>query len=163
MATWAKLQPRTGGPAVYVFNTHFDISGESTRDAQAGVLRQQIESIAGDAPVIVTGDFNTTEASPTYRTLLGAGAGLSDSYRTVHTRAGRDERTHHGFSGGTRGQRIDWILTSRHFQTASAAIVRHDRNGKYPSDHFPITAVLSPAGTPATAAATTPQTPTRVQ
>ncbi len=160
MATWAKLQPRTGGEAVYVFNTHLDISGEKTRDAQARVLRQQIERIAGSAPVIVTGDFNTTEDSPTYRTLLGAAAGLSDSYRTVHTRVASNERTHHGFGGKTHGQRIDWILTSRHFHAGGAAIVRHERNGKFPSDHFPITAVLSP--TTATAA-TTPETPTRVQ
>ena len=40
------------------------------------------------------------------------------------------------------GERIDWIMTTDNFTTVSAAIDRTHYGGKYPSDHFPVTAVI---------------------
>lgn len=40
------------------------------------------------------------------------------------------------------GVRIDWIAASRDWKVTSAAIDRTTTDGRPPSDHFPVTAVL---------------------
>ena len=158
MTTWIKLRPRRGDrTAFYVFNTHFAISGESTRTAEAQLLRRQIEQIAGNAPLIVTGDFNTGEGSDPYRALVNglidgvqfAFSPLVDVYRRMHPVRRGDEGTHNSFRGRRKGRRIDWIITSASFRALDATIVRTD--GKLPSDHDPVVALLKlePAGTTA--------------
>ena len=67
---------------------------------------------------------------------------MVDTFRSVDPSRDRGEGTRHGFRGGTGGERIDWILASRDFKAVAAGIERNSRNGRYPSDHFPVTAVL---------------------
>jgi endonuclease/exonuclease/phosphatase family metal-dependent hydrolase len=95
------------------------------------------------------GDFNCGEDDPPYRTLLGgektekpAANTLIDAYRHIHPRNGRPETTRHDFGLRTCGPRIDWILHSRRFETLLADIDRTAYNGRFPSDHYPVTAVL---------------------
>ena len=40
------------------------------------------------------------------------------------------------------GSRIDFVLHTTHFRATAAAIDRHQRDGRYPSDHYPVNAVL---------------------
>ena len=42
----------------------------------------------------------------------------------------------------SKADRIDWILRSKGFSTVSAGIDRANNNGRYPSDHFPVEAIL---------------------
>lgn len=145
MTTWVKLAPLAGGgEPFYVFNTHFDVGSERARRESAKLIRRQIAKLAGSAPVVITGDFNDTEGTDTYQTLLAGKTGprLIDAFRHVHPQRRADEATHHGFDGDTQGQRIDWILTSPTLEPVDAAIVRHHDDGRYPSDHYPVTAVL---------------------
>ena len=65
-----------------------------------------------------------------------------DSFRAVHPGKGDDEGTFNGFQGRRSGPRIDWVLHGSAFETVSAAIDRTEENGRNPSDHFPVTAVL---------------------
>ncbi|HEX8916555.1 MAG TPA: endonuclease/exonuclease/phosphatase family protein, partial [Humisphaera sp.] len=109
------------------------------------VMRREVDARRGDAAVVVTGDFNSTEDQPQYRTLtLGgdgaAGGPLADAYRAVHPAPGADEASFHGFRGTTRGKRIDWILSSPELVAAAATIDRTNKDGRYPSDHFAVTA-----------------------
>jgi endonuclease/exonuclease/phosphatase family metal-dependent hydrolase len=146
MVTWVKLRPRDGGPAFCWFNTHFDAWNPHVRTRSAGVLRDWMSRIAGPMPCIVTGDFNSNAGSKAYRTLLAeqqpASASLHDAFRATHPIATRKEGTVHFFTGWRGGRRIDWILASSHFQTPYAEI-DHTRGPRgYPSDHFPVIAVL---------------------
>ncbi|MCU0710099.1 MAG: endonuclease/exonuclease/phosphatase family protein, partial [Pirellula sp.] len=43
-----------------------------------------------------------------------------------------------------RGSRIDWIGCSESWEVRIAQILRNSREGRTPSDHFPVTAVLRP-------------------
>ena len=43
---------------------------------------------------------------------------------------------------------IDFVLHDDYFQTAEATIVRTSFGGRYPSDHFPVTALLFPRAVP---------------
>jgi endonuclease/exonuclease/phosphatase family metal-dependent hydrolase len=67
---------------------------------------------------------------------------LIDTYREVNPISGSHEGTREGFNGGTAGDRIDWIITTNNFATLDAGIDRTNYSGQYPSDHYPVTAVL---------------------
>ncbi len=46
------------------------------------------------------------------------------------------------FAARRRARRIDFILGSAECRVTDADIVRASRDGRYPSDHYPVTAVL---------------------
>jgi hypothetical protein len=106
-----------------------------------------VQSIAGAMPTIVTGDFNDQPGSECYRAMtLGRTSTpsikLTDTFRVANPTPSRHEGTMHSFGGGTDGPRIDWIFTSGAIQTVAANVDR-DRDGwRFPSDHFPVEAVL---------------------
>ena len=144
ICTWAKLKDRGNGKAFLFLNTHFDHIGKVARVESAKLMRRWIDERARDLPVVVTGDFNANAESEPYRALLDAAEGsvkLTDVYRAGHA-AGGDESTFHGFSGKGTGIRIDWIFCSGEFELIASEIDRFSENGRYPSDHFPVTATI---------------------
>jgi endonuclease/exonuclease/phosphatase family metal-dependent hydrolase len=141
IVTWVELKDkRRPGAALVYFNTHFDHRGHEARLQSSRLLRRRLGQEKG--PWIVTGDFNTAEASPPYVALVGEGQAVVDSYRAAHPERRDDEGTANRFTGRRSGGRIDWILHSPGFRTVSATIDRSQENGRLPSDHFPVTAVL---------------------
>jgi len=146
VVTWVKLRDKTRPDAVvWFFNTHFDHRGAEARRQSARLLRRRLQELGRSEAWIVTGDFNCPEDSPPYEELVeGANDGLTvvDSYRAVHRTRGEDEGTFNGFGARRTGARIDWILHATAFETVSAAIDRTEDDGRFPSDHFPVTAVL---------------------
>mgnify|MGYP003343395544 FL=1 len=131
------------GRRVLFANTHFDHRGVEARLQSAQLLRTRLPQLAGDLPLVVTGDFNCGEDSAPWRALAGAD-GLRDTFRVAFPEKQAMEGTFHGFRGTAGSERIDWILcTGDHFRTVSAGIDRTSQDGRYPSDHFPVTAVLS--------------------
>lgn len=159
MVSWAKLRTRELEPRdLYVFNAHFTIAGDDERARSAALMRQRIRRIAGEAATLVLGDFNDEPGSQAHRTLtLGHRVDdrpLVDVYRAVWPHVSRDENTLHGFGGDRAGDRIDWILSTDEFGPLAAKIDRTHDGGRYPSDHFPVAAVLQwKPGAPATASA----------
>jgi endonuclease/exonuclease/phosphatase family metal-dependent hydrolase len=146
VVTWVKLRDRSRPDGVLVyFNTHFDHLGHTARLESARLLRRKLLELATPVAWIVTGDFNCGEGSPPYEALVEIGPDrlvVIDAYRSAHGRRGDAEGTYHAFGGDPSGDRIDWILHSTHFETVSAAIDRTAESGRYPSDHFPVSAVL---------------------
>ncbi len=157
IATWARLTFRSNPfREFYVYNTHFDHVGEVARRESARLLRRSIEIIGG-RPVLVLGDFNATPGSGPYRELtesrgnlaelrdafveLGLAPRPKDSPAPASDGAATPLGTFHGFSGAA-GERIDWVLHNRQWQTLSAAVIATAVRGVWPSDHFPVTATL---------------------
>jgi endonuclease/exonuclease/phosphatase family metal-dependent hydrolase len=106
-----------------------------------------MQLIAPGLPCVITGDFNDVPGSAPYRTLLAASGpvpGLVDAFRATHPTPRHNEGTHHGFSGTSSGPRIDWIIASGSFRAVESRIIHTNRDGKFPSDHFPVAAVLRP-------------------
>ncbi len=69
---------------------------------------------------------------------------LIDSYREVHPTRSKDEATYHAFRGTFEGSRIDFILHSPELTSTSSEIDRSkSAQGRYPSDHFAMEAVLN--------------------
>lgn len=149
MVTWVKLQDRmaAGQPPIVFFNTHFDHRGPQARLNSARLVRKQISELAKDCAVIVMGDFNSSEGSGPYGALFGAAAGqdspVVDCYRVAHPDRTDKEGTGSGFKAeNTSGARIDWIACSREWKVLQAEIDRTQREGRTPSDHFPVTVIL---------------------
>ncbi len=149
MVTWVKLRDRRAADArpVLFLNTHFDHRGPKARLESARLIRRQIAVLGRGCSVIVTGDFNAGENSEPYRALFGRvedrASPLVDAFRTAHPEAVPGEGTFSGFkAGATRGARIDWIGVSRDWGIVQVKIDRTALNGRTPSDHFPVTAVL---------------------
>lgn len=147
MATWVLLNDKTNKTAapILFLNTHFDHRGKKARTESGKLIRKRLaalKSIAPNAVVIVTGDFNTPESSEPYNALLKANATLVDTYRVTHPKKQADEGTFSGFAGRTAGPRIDWILADSRLAVESAEIDRTSENNRNPSDHYPVTAVL---------------------
>ncbi len=148
MVSWVLLsdnQQETAPPILFV-NTHFDHRGVEARQKSAELIRRRIANlgtIANDPQVIVTGDFNTAAESAPYKAFLQDNDQLVDTYRAQHPDAVGEEGTFNGFQGKANGPRIDWILASPSLKVLSADIVRRNFDGRYPSDHFPITAILT--------------------
>jgi endonuclease/exonuclease/phosphatase family metal-dependent hydrolase len=147
ICTWARLVDRDGTSFVH-YNLHLDHESQPSRERSTALLRQRIAARqpAGE-PVIVTGDFNAGEQNPALHGLVtapgragGAPAPLVDTYRVRHPEA-TEVGTFTGFTfGQTRGEKIDYVLVEPGTEVLDAAIVRASRNGRYPSDHFPVAA-----------------------
>lgn len=148
MVTWVKLKDRQATPPseLYFFNTHFDHRGEVARQESARLIRRQIAAVSGATPTVLTGDFNAGEGSPPYQSLFAEDGAvkLLDTFRVHFPQKQTEEGTFSGFQASeTRGARIDWIACTRHWKVVEAGIDRTAKEGQTPSDHFPVTAVLT--------------------
>jgi endonuclease/exonuclease/phosphatase family metal-dependent hydrolase len=151
MVTWVKLRDRRNPSArpIAFFNTHFDHRGVQARLESARLIRRQIATLAQGALAITTGDFNAGEGSDPYQALFGPLDGqdspLVDTFRVACPEPNGPEGTFCGFKpDATNGARIDWIGASRDWQVVAAGIDRTVSNGRTPSDHFAVFAVLRP-------------------
>ena len=143
ICTWAALVDRTQDDELFVFNTHWDHESQESREKSAALILESIGHFTDvGEPVIVMGDFNADEQNPAFQRLLDDDViALRDTFRELHPKAG-NVGTFNGFKGTTTGGKIDAILVSREWTVQSAAIDRTNRDGRFPSDHFPVTATL---------------------
>lgn len=143
MVVWGRFVDKKTGKAVYIFNTHLDHRSELARQNGAKLLAKRLAERKHDDPVFITGDFNAGEASVAVRYLTGKApespVTLVDTFRQVHPDA-QDVGTYHGFKGGRGGKKIDYVLATPSVKTLEAEILHDNQNGRYPTDHFPVTA-----------------------
>lgn len=142
VVTWTRLKDEQSEDREFLFaNTHFDHRGTEARKQSAILLRRRLAEMAPKRPIIVTGDFNCDQGSEPYQELLEEEV-LADSFRVLHPKRDENEGTFHGFSGTPGVERIDWILATEQFKATAAAIDRTNADGRYPSDHFPVSAAF---------------------
>jgi endonuclease/exonuclease/phosphatase family metal-dependent hydrolase len=146
IATWVKLLDRESGCEFVLLSTHWDHQDATARLQSARLIRERLKTLSGGAPVIVLGDFNSTEGSAEMKEQVGKndprGPQLLDSYRRVHPDVQPNEQTFHDYRGANQGARIDFILCTDRFTPIAADIVRTSYDGRWPSDHYPVTATL---------------------
>jgi endonuclease/exonuclease/phosphatase family metal-dependent hydrolase len=134
MATWGLFETIPGGKRFWFINTHFPYRAEdeAAREKGAAAIAAWIAARPDGAPVVLTGDFNTVPDSGTHNALS---AGLADAWNAAKVRSGPAE-TFHAFTGKA-DRRIDWVF-ARGLTAAKVETVTFGRNGRYPSDHFPV-------------------------
>ncbi|QHW34684.1 endonuclease/exonuclease/phosphatase family protein [Paenibacillus rhizovicinus] len=141
MCTWAKFVGKDDA-AWFVYNTHLDHLSEQARDngIQLILARMKDHAQRSPLPFVLTGDFNCEPSSNVIA--LVEQAGFQSAYSVIEEPHGR---TYHAYEGGESGYPIDYIFVSPNARIASAFIDRNIYNGRYPSDHYPVLAVVSPA------------------
>ncbi|WP_010271143.1 endonuclease/exonuclease/phosphatase family protein [Paenibacillus senegalensis] len=139
MVTWVRFQDLQTNKTFYFLNTHLDHQSEISRQASAELILQRLSSFDPDIPVVITGDFNASPSSLTY-SIFGEG-GLQDGMLSAKKTVNAELRTYHNYgdpTGGGANRRIDWILHSDQVNVLHAEIITYNRDGQYPSDHFPV-------------------------
>jgi endonuclease/exonuclease/phosphatase family metal-dependent hydrolase len=139
--------PRAAAPEplhVMTFNIRYgtandgpDHVSQPAREKSVVLLLDRIARRSPALPVVVTGDFNTGEASPATLTMT---LQLRDSFRIVHPGATEVGTANQFKQGMTGGEKIDYIFVQPGAEVLSADIIRSATDGRYPSDHFPVTA-----------------------
>ena len=144
ICTWVRLIDNISDHAFYVFNLHLDHQSQPSRERSVELVARRITERLHDDPIILMGDFNAGEDNPAMLYLRGETAApaiqLTDTFRAVYPDA-TETGTFGAWAGETSGDRIDAILVWD-FEIVEADIVRDNRDGRYPSDHFPVTASL---------------------
>jgi endonuclease/exonuclease/phosphatase family metal-dependent hydrolase len=136
ICTWATMRS-TDGMTFNVYNAHFDHESQPSREKSAALLRSRVSGHS-----VVMGDFNAGEQNAAVKDLLSNG--LVDTFRALHSDA-IEVGTFNGFdTKATKGDKIDYVLCSPGWKVIDAAIDRTLFDGRAPSDHFPVWAVLSP-------------------
>ncbi len=146
ICTWAYFRDRQSGQTLFVFNTHLDHKGSQARLESARLLYRVLAERALRAPVLLTGDFNTTENTPPYQVLTSSGLLQDALYRAENGHYG-PRTTWTGFKRLVPDQRIDFIFVSANVRVLHHAIlIDLDEQGRFASDHLPVVAdVLLPS------------------
>lgn len=143
MVTWARFYHYGEKRFFYHFNTHFDHMSEKARQASANLLLKYVNDIAGeDVPVVITADFNAAaEQTDPWRTITGGG--FTDAWVAAQERVG-PPITFGPWKAPEEGvdNRIDWILFNKHLASHRCETVLFNRDGRYPTDHYPVIARL---------------------
>ena len=145
ICSWVELKDKTTGTVFFVFNTHFDHKGKQARRNSAALLRHTIDSLAGNNPVIVTGDFNLEPSDAGYTTMTDKTnfrVQLSDAYTE-----GAPNYTDCGFRIDNKHcSRIDYLFFSPQYSKSNYTLYTDNNGTYYPSDHCTISAVLTLTG-----------------
>lgn len=139
-ALWAVMQHRSSGKQFVLLNTHLDHIGAVNRREGAKLIISQLKNIAGNMPMIVTGDFNADEHSEAYGILTRDN--LVDAYKVAKHRYGTPYTWHnYGRLSLSERSKIDFVLVSKGVKVMSCTIPQ-EQPGAMLSDHSPLTAIL---------------------
>jgi len=147
VVTWARFAGTDEGRPFFVFNTHFDHVGTVARRNSAELLLRRVGTIAGQAPVVVTGDFNAVVGDEPIRILLAGLEGappLQDAASLSLTGSYGGKRSFNGFRGGPGpGRVIDFIFVRGAGEVLRHGIIAEKWEGRFASDHYPVLAEIS--------------------
>ncbi len=138
-ASWCKFKDKKTKIIFYFFNTHFDHRGSIARQKSAEIIRTQIDSIAKKAPVILAGDFNSTESTTAYKTIV-EGQQLKDALLITETPHYGPVNTSSGFAVSKEPikHRIDYIFVNDKVKVLQHATITDQQESRYYSDHLPV-------------------------
>lgn len=148
ICTVAEVKIKKSGQRIRVFNTHFDHVCWLARTLGVRMILDYIERAneTDPLPTILMGDFNAAPSSFAVRIIR---EGLYDyqhvSLRDVYVDAKANlSNTYHGLKGRVKpgASPIDYIFVSEDFEVLNVKIDKANRNGVYPSDHYPVMATL---------------------
>lgn len=149
ICTWGQFRHKTSGKEVFVYNAHFDHQSQECREKGAALILQRIAARGSSAPVIFMGDLNATPDNPAIAAILKGPPAFTDVWQHLNPKVPAVEAgTFHQFTGKKEGPRIDYIFASPGLTPVESAILRDNTAGHYPSDHFPVRAVLRIAPNP---------------
>jgi endonuclease/exonuclease/phosphatase family metal-dependent hydrolase len=148
VCTWAELLDKESQQTINIYNTHMDDGSRKAREKGARMIMDHIQKKAESSPFLLMGDFNAPEDSEVLKIIKGnpearqnLGMQMVDSFRVLYPNR-KKVGTYNGFTGQSDGPKIDYIMVRPSMKVIEASILQTNREGRYPSDHFPVTAHL---------------------
>lgn len=142
-ASWVHLAHRETGTDFRFVNTHLDHRGQAARESQARMLVEDATAWDAALPQILMGDMNANGGNAAIALLKDGG--WIDTHAAVHGDANPGD-TFHAFKGAACGEhlgKIDWIFGRGALQVQDAAIVTDAPGGRFPSDHYFVSATVA--------------------
>ncbi|MBX2922656.1 MAG: endonuclease/exonuclease/phosphatase family protein [Chitinophagaceae bacterium] len=136
ICSWAKFKDLLTSREFYFFCVHFDHQGVEARRQSGKLMVKKIKEIAGNAPVICTGDFNSTPDTEQIKEMQTI---LKDSYNATQTPPYGPEGTFNAFKfDASMKYRIDYIFVSAGIAVQKYGVLTDSKDQRYPSDHQPV-------------------------
>ncbi|AWW29662.1 endonuclease [Echinicola strongylocentroti] len=143
ICTWTKFNVKGTEKEFYVFNVHFYWRLEIAKKESGPLLAKKIKEISNGTPVIVMGDFNSTENTSQIKAIKET---VMDAFDVTQSPREGVIGTNLGggvFQGNVKN-RIDYIFVSSEFTVEDYKVISDTYGtGKYPSDHLPVTSMVS--------------------
>lgn len=153
-AVWYSVFPRIcttalveleEGNLIRIYNTHLDFLLPKAREYGLKKIGEYIENKhkQDDYPAILMGDLNAGPKSKVVKEFTQGKysskrfVAVQDYNKEIYTRA-----TLGKFKGVKTGLHIDYIFASDEFEIINNEIIYYNKNGRYPSDHYPMMAEL---------------------
>ncbi len=143
ICTYAFLQDKTSDQRIRILNTHFDHMGQVAQYNSAQLIIEKINSFnENKIPVLLMGDFNFEPGCEPYGFITNY---LNDAKQTAENGTYGPDGTYNAFEvQKPANKRIDYIFTSRkNVQVKKYSVPSECRNGRFPSDHFPVYILIS--------------------
>ena len=143
ICTWVRLTEINTNESFYVYNLHLDHQSQSSRQHSMDLLAKEIAKRKYSDPVIVMGDFNMDTNNPAMAAFRANGT--RSRYIDVWQHLHPDQpgiKTYHAFGTQPDGPCLDHILIDETIEILEVVIDARKFRGRYPSDHFPVTAHL---------------------
>jgi endonuclease/exonuclease/phosphatase family metal-dependent hydrolase len=143
MVTWVRFRDRSTGQEFFLLNTHFDHQVQVAREKSAALVRQRVVALDAKVPVLLIGDFNAAAGANRAYALLTEGGFFTDLWLAARERVGEGISTFNNFKAVEHGGvRIDWILARGGVEAERIEVLTFQRDGQFPSDHFPVLATV---------------------
>lgn len=148
IATWALLEHRTSGKQLMAINTHFDHVGQVARVESGKLILDKARTLAGNVPLVLTGDFNVGMESDVYQSITHHPQfPIVDTYCCDAPHEGVRYTWHNYVSlPVARCSKIDFIFVSPSIKVLRTFIPEEDRTPsaieQLMSDHNPFIATL---------------------
>lgn len=140
ICSWAKFRDVQTGKMFYFFNVHFDHQGKVARRESAKLMAEKVHQIAKDAPVIITGDFNSEPEAEPIKIMK---THFKDSYDVTEQPPYGPTGTYNSFKfDAPMKNRIDYIFINGKIKVLKYGVLTDALYQHYPSDHQPVVAVV---------------------
>lgn len=140
ICSWVYLEDKQTQKKLYAFNVHFDHQGVVARKESSKLILAKIKEIAGQTPALLTGDLNGGRDSEWYLELSKSGLLTDASAKVKYPYANNASFNSFRTPRGTTV--IDHIFMTKQFDASKWGILTDTYFGKFPSDHFPVLAVV---------------------
>jgi len=121
-------------PFLMVANTHLDHFSKLARQEGLKLILNRIQTENGQAPFIITGDFNDVPESSVFRCLSQTAASC---YDVIPPSERGQLLTYHHFTDAVKGRPIDYLFAGKGIEIIETKIIRDRRPDVMPSDHYP--------------------------
>lgn len=149
--SWVLLRDRQSNQSIAVASTHFDHRGSAARLESARLVRQRLNRLQNDLPVVLMGDFNCTPDSEPYRALVEKSEEGSRQLRDARLVTAQPpegpQSTWNGFEEIVPDRIIDHVFVSGPVEVKQFEI-RNPKtdSGRFASDHLPVFVSVVPQG-----------------